>query len=166
MTKADHASSPRHHVTKAQKCGPIRSLLAAAHTFRGRVSIAMAAVAAAIADPKGYLPAAASEGALVARALGPGTLVAGSGTGVVATRAQLWRARNARLLHVAADVIALGRWRALPLADGEVSPVEMVQHRLAPRIAVLSNSCSAAAMDEEGWGSLAAALLESGIQTS
>jgi serine/threonine protein kinase len=43
-----HIAPPRHDVTKVQKRGPIRSLLAAAHTFRGRVSIPMAAVTAAI----------------------------------------------------------------------------------------------------------------------
>jgi len=39
---------------------------------------------------------------------------------------------------------------------------EIVQRGLAPRIAVLAGCGSAAATDEEGWGSIAAALLESG----
>jgi serine/threonine protein kinase len=115
-----------------------------------------------IADPKGDLPGAAMEGRIVAKVVGQGAILAGSGTSVVATRARLWAARDASLLHVAAHVAALGRWRVLPLADGTVDPVEVLQNRLAPRIAILSSNGSAAAMDEEGWGSLAAALLESG----
>jgi len=48
------------------------------------------------------------------------------------------------------------------MADGDVEPSEMVRQRLAPRLAVLAGCGSAAALDEEGWGSIAAALLESG----
>jgi len=115
-----------------------------------------------IADPRGDLPGAAVEGAVVAEALGPGTQRSGSGTSSPATRAQLWAARDARLLHVAGHVGVVGRWRALHLADGDVGPAEIVQRGLAPRIAVLAGCGSAAATDEEGWGSIAAALLESG----
>jgi tetratricopeptide (TPR) repeat protein len=115
-----------------------------------------------IADPRGDLPSAAVEGAVVAEALGPGALRSGSGTVFPATRAWLWAARDAELLHIASHVGVLGRWRALHLADGDVDPAEMVQRHLAPRIAVLAGCGSAAATDEEGWGSIAAALLESG----
>jgi len=55
-----------------------------------------------------------------------------------------------------------GHRRALRLADGDIDPAEMVRGRLAPRLAVLASCGSAAAKDEEGWGSIAAALLESG----
>jgi len=99
---------------------------------------------------------------VVARALGSGAQVSGSGTPVPAVRAQLWAARDAALLHIASHVGALGRWRTLHMADGDVDPAEMVQRGIAPRIAVLASCGSAAAMDEEGWGSIAAALLESG----
>lgn len=47
-TKADHVSRARHDVRKVRKRGRLRSLLATARTSRGRVSIAMAAVAAVI----------------------------------------------------------------------------------------------------------------------
>ena len=75
---------------------------------------------------------------------------------------RLWAARDAGLLHIAVYVGEVGRWRALRLLDGEIGPSKMVQQRLAPRIAVLAGCGSAAALDEEGWGSIAAALLESG----
>jgi CHAT domain-containing protein len=52
----------------------------------------------------------------------------------------------------------------LHLADGEVTPSDLVQHGLAPRIAVLSSNRSGVATDEEGWRSLASALLESGTE--
>jgi CHAT domain-containing protein len=48
------------------------------------------------------------------------------------------------------------------MADGEVDPAEMLRHGLAPRLAVVAGCGSAAAMDEEGWGSIAAALLDAG----
>jgi tetratricopeptide (TPR) repeat protein len=115
-----------------------------------------------MADPQGDLPGAAMEGAVVARALGAGARVSGSGTSFPATRARLWEARDAELLFVAAHVVNRGHRRALRLADSDIGPAEMVRGRLAPRLAVLASCGSAAAMDEEGWGSIAAALLESG----
>jgi len=115
-----------------------------------------------IADPRGDLPSAAAEGAVVTEALGSGALVFGSSTLFPATRDRLWAAGDAAVLHIAGHVGQLGRWRVLRLADGDVGPSEMVQRRLAPRIAVLAGCGSAAALDEEGWGSIAAALLESG----
>lgn len=118
-----------------------------------------------IADARHNLPAAAIEGAVVARALGPAVRVAGSGSARPATKAALWAGRDAALLHVAGHVVVLGRWRVLPLADGEVDPTEVLQHGLAPRIAVLASCGSAAATDEEGWGSIAAALLDAGTAT-
>jgi CHAT domain-containing protein len=66
------------------------------------------------------------------------------------------------VLHIAAHVADQGRWRTLRLADGDVDPAEMVRGHLAPHLAVLAGCGSAAAMDAEGWGSIAAALLESG----
>jgi tetratricopeptide (TPR) repeat protein len=117
---------------------------------------------AVIADPRGNLLRAAVEGVVVAQALGPGVQLSGAAAVSPATRSQLWLARDASSLHVAGHIGQLGRWRTLPLADGEVSPAELVQQRLAPRIAVLAGCGSAAAMDEEGWGSIAAALLQSG----
>lgn len=118
-----------------------------------------------IANPTGDLRDAADEGEVVAAALGPRAQLSGFRTSSPATRARLFAARDASLWHIAGHVSALGRWRALQLADGDVTPADILQHRLAPRIAVLAGCGSAAAMDEEGWGSIAAALLESGTST-
>jgi len=115
-----------------------------------------------IADPRGDLPSAGIEGAVVARALGAEARVSGAGRPSPATRSWLWAAQDAALLHVAGHVDLVDRWRVLRLADGDVNPAEMVQRGFAPRIAVLAGCGSAAALDEEGWGSIAAALLESG----
>lgn len=115
-----------------------------------------------LADPRGDLPGAAVEGAMAAGALGAAAQIAGSRAPVAATRARLWAARDAAVLHVAAHVRAVGRGRVLQLADGDVEPAEIVQRGIAPRIAVLADCGSAAATDEEGWGSIAAALLEAG----
>ncbi len=117
---------------------------------------------AVIADSRGDLLGAAIEGVIVAQTLGPETQLSGARTAVPATRSRLWAARDAALLHIAGHVGVLGQWRALRLADGDVEPAEIVQNRLAPRIAVLASCGSAAARDEEGWGSIAAALLEAG----
>jgi tetratricopeptide (TPR) repeat protein len=118
--------------------------------------------AVVIADPTGDLRGAADEGAAAASALGPGTRVLGSRSALAATRSRLWEVREPEVLCIAGHVTARGRARALALADAEVEPAEMVEHQLAPRLAVLSGCGSAAATDEEGWGSIAAALLESG----
>jgi tetratricopeptide (TPR) repeat protein len=115
-----------------------------------------------IADPRGDLPGAAAEGDTVARAVGSGVRVSGAKRERPATRAELWAGHDAALLHIAGHVVSHGRWRVLPMADGEVDPAEMLQHGLAPRIAVVASCGSAAATDEEGWGSIAAALLEAG----
>jgi hypothetical protein len=115
-----------------------------------------------LADPRGDLAGAAVEGDAVQRAVGPEVRLSGARTARPATRTELWAARDAALLHIAGHVVAHGRWRVLPVADGEVDPAEMLEHGLAPRIAVLASCGSAAATDEEGWGSIAAALLEAG----
>jgi tetratricopeptide (TPR) repeat protein len=118
-----------------------------------------------IADPRGNLVGAALEGAIVAQVLGATARVSGARTARPATRAELWAARDAALLHIAGHVVSLGGWRVLPLADGEVDPAEILRHGLAPRLAVVASCGSAAATDEEGWGSIAAALLEAGTAT-
>jgi len=115
-----------------------------------------------VANPTGDLQGAEKEGAVVLGALGAGVIVLGASRPVSATRSRFFEARNAELLHVAGHVTVLGRWRALHLADGDVDPADMVEQHVAPRVAVLAGCGSAAATDEEGWGSMAAALLESG----
>lgn len=117
-----------------------------------------------IAAPRGERPGSALEGAIVARALGSDAQRAGSGTGAAATRSVLWSARDADLLHLAGDIVAAPPWRVLRLADGDVEPAELVWRGVAPRIAVLSSNSSAVAMDEEGWGSLASALVQAGTE--
>jgi tetratricopeptide (TPR) repeat protein len=115
-----------------------------------------------IADPRSELPGAALEGNAVARAIGSAAQLSGSQSTRRASRAELWAARDAAVLHIAGHVISQGRRRVLPLADGDVEPAEIVQHGLAPRIAVVASCGSAAAIDEEGWGSIASALLLAG----
>lgn len=120
-----------------------------------------------LVDPQGNLPHAVREGAMVLEALAAELpareiLASGNGMALPATRERLWEARDAGLLHAATHVGTKGRWRVLLLANGEVDPTEIVQRGLAPRIAVLASCGSAAAKDEEGWGSIAAALLEAG----
>lgn len=118
-----------------------------------------------IADSAGDLFNAGLEGYSVASLLGPGARASGAYVSTAATRAALWTASRAELLHVAGHAVEQGGWRALLLSDGTAAPDEIVQRRLAPRLAVLACSGSAAAHDEEGWGSLAAALLEAGTST-
>lgn len=117
---------------------------------------------AVLADPTGDLEGAAEEGAIAAAALGPAAQVSGSRARVPATRARLLAARDAEVLHVAAHIVSRGHRRALRLADGDVEPAEMVRAGVAPRLAMLAGCGSAAATDQEGWGSIAAALLEAG----
>ena len=116
-----------------------------------------------IADPQGDLFSAAFEGHIVAGALGGAARLSGAWTASRATRDQLWAARGADLLHIAAHVG--GDRHVLSLADGEVTPAEIVQRGLAPRLAVLASCGSAAVWSEEGWGSLASAFLAAGTST-
>lgn len=112
-----------------------------------------------LADPQGNLPAAMAEGAQVADAV-PGALFVRA----EATSDRLWSARAAELLHVASHVDDRERTRWLRLADRAVNPTEIVEHALAPRLAVLASCGAAAAQDEEGWGSLAQAFLIAGSE--
>lgn len=117
-----------------------------------------------MADPQRNLPSAAAEGAMVAEELPPSARVFGLGGTPAATKARLREARDAGLLHFAGHASRRGQWRALELADGPLDAAEILEHGLAPRLAVLASCGSAAATDEEGWGSIAAALLESGTR--
>ncbi len=72
-------------------------------------------------------------------------------------------ARDAELLHVAAHVSATGPAAGAPPGRRRRRPRQRwLQAHLAPRLAVLASCSSAAATDEEGWGSIATALLEAG----
>lgn len=114
-----------------------------------------------LADPRGDLLSARFEGRLVAGLLGERAALAGADA-TPATSERLGDARHAGLLHVAAHVADHGRWRVLRLADRDVDPAEFVRLGIAPRLAVLASCGSGAAHDDEGWGSIAAALIASG----
>jgi tetratricopeptide (TPR) repeat protein len=115
-----------------------------------------------IADPLGDLFGATLEGYFVASELGARAQLAGGFTSISATRAELWKASRSELLHFAGPNGEQGRWRTLRLQDGDVTPDEIVQRGLAPHLAVIAGGGSAVSHDEEGWDSLAAALLEAG----
>lgn len=119
-----------------------------------------------LADPRGDLPLAKEEGTLVIEALRKEATqrpikFSGSSSHQPATSERLWEADGAGLLHVAAHVSFSKR--ALMLAGNEeVKSETIVSRRLAPRMAVLASCGSSASTDEEGWGSIAAALLDAG----
>lgn len=115
-----------------------------------------------LADPQRNLPSAAAEGALVTAMLAPNVRSFGTSGRPAATKASLLAARDAALMHFAGHATRRGQWRALELADGAVDAAELLEQSLAPRLAVLASCGSAAATDEEGWGSIAAAFLEAG----
>lgn len=92
----------------------------------------------------------------------------GLGTSTLAPRQRLWTARNAEVFYLAAHVDVRERRRVILLdaANGkgadEVPARELSAAGLAPKLAVLANCGSAAAQDESGWGSVAAALIGAG----
>ncbi|MBK7534245.1 MAG: CHAT domain-containing protein [Myxococcales bacterium] len=115
-----------------------------------------------------YLPAAKLEAIMVGCLTAP-TSPACTSAPKPASVADLDRARG-RLLHIAAHIEAPDEWTPPKLKlqagqdgqDGDVSVAKMKELALAPRLAVLMNCGSRDARDQEGWGSLAMALLESG----
>lgn len=118
-----------------------------------------------IADSKGDLRSAEVEGRLVARMVGDGARTFGLNPMQPATRESFRNARHASLLHVAGHADEHDGKRHLMLSDGTITPEEIVSERIAPQLAVLASCGSFAANDEEGWGSLAMALLEAGTST-
>jgi tetratricopeptide (TPR) repeat protein len=124
--------------------------------------------AVVLADPRGDLAAATTEGLIVVGAAekrARQVQLFGAAAEEPATLARLRASSGAGLLHVAGHVGTQGRWRALLLAgEEEINPAQIVQQGIAPRLAVLASCGSAAALDEEGWGSVASALLEAGTQ--
>ncbi|HEX3480424.1 MAG TPA: CHAT domain-containing protein [Kofleriaceae bacterium] len=116
-----------------------------------------------IVDPRVNVLAAV-EGAVVAATLAAHGLparVSGAGTRVPATLDRLREARNARLLHIATRRGGDSP-PSLELADGRIDAAELVRAHIAPRLAVLAESATAAAMDDRGSDSPAAGLLRSG----
>ena len=119
-------------------------------------------VAVILADPRGDLPGAAAEGVTVARAAGSDAKLFRGGD---ATLARLREAHDPGLLHLSVHTSKRGRWSTLELADGWITPPEIVDGGLAPRLAVLVGSDSAIGDDDEHRGSLTAAFLEAGTAT-
>jgi CHAT domain-containing protein len=103
------------------------------------------------------LHAAAEEASWVASRLGVPVRL-----GRAADTAALASARNATVLHLAAHTNEQANHRVVHLADGDVSPSAILDGRIAPSLVVLASCGSAAAHDEGGWGSLAAAFLAAG----
>ncbi|HET9620481.1 MAG TPA: CHAT domain-containing protein [Kofleriaceae bacterium] len=119
------------------------------------------AVVLADSDPERPLLSARIEARAVMHELGAGaTMYEGGGV----TFAHLREARDAEILHVAVHVVVEARWHAIRLAEHDVFPREIIAEQLAPKLVVLSGCESGVSEDEEGWGSVGAAFLESGAQ--
>jgi tetratricopeptide (TPR) repeat protein len=113
--------------------------------------------AVVLGDPRRDLPRAAAEAVRAAQRLGTAAHLHEA-----ATAERLASARSADVLHVAAHVHRYARDFALHLADALVRPADIVSAGIAPRLAVLASCGSAAARDQGGWGSIAAAFLRAG----
>ncbi len=110
-----------------------------------------------LADPRGNLPAAATEGLEMGKLLHSAVRTAGQ-----ATSGEFKKAASARVLHLAAHtgVDARGPW--LQLADRDVSASEIVAGRIGPRLVVLASCSSGVRPGRQMWGSLGAAFLAAG----
>ncbi len=110
-----------------------------------------------LADPRGNLPAAASEGREVAQLLGTEPLL-----GPAADRRTFRSAASASVLHLAghAGWGPGGPW--LELADGQVAPAAILSARVRPRLVVLASCASAFPSGRGLWGSPGAAFLAAG----
>lgn len=152
----------RHGATPLIKMRPIVRVLRlpetpCVHVTRSGHATVLAVPSRDPADPRRKLPGARIEGERVAE-----LLHTTSKTGVAATRAALFAAANDAVLHIAAHSKLGGA--AIPLADGEVSALEISAHRLAPSLTVLSVCSAATSKDAELAGSLAAGFLAAGSQ--
>ncbi len=112
-------------------------------------------------DPRGDLPAARTEVQEVARRLNV-TPHLGPTVTLELLRAGL---PNASLLHLAAhgEVTTSGS-RLLLGNDSTATAADLAALPQAPRLVVLASCGAAAARDDAGWGSLAAAFLDAGAQ--
>jgi tetratricopeptide (TPR) repeat protein len=114
-----------------------------------------------LADPRGDLPAAASEAEQLAGLLRGGRVrISGQ-----ASFAELKRASRARLLHLATHTGLGTRGPWLRLADRDVTAAEIVTGRIGPRLVVLASCASAVRPGRQMWGSLSAAFLAAGSQS-
>jgi tetratricopeptide (TPR) repeat protein len=110
-----------------------------------------------LADPRGDLAEAATEGREVARLLATFPRL-----GPAATRRALEAAAGASVLHIAghAGWGPGGPW--LELADGQMAPAAILAARVRPRLVVLASCASAFPSGRGLWGSLGAAFLAAG----
>jgi tetratricopeptide (TPR) repeat protein len=108
-----------------------------------------------IGDPLGDLPSAAAEAELVGQALEVQPWLARN-----ATRASLALGRSARVLHVATHSTIRLSEAALVLFDNPLSSLEIVNYRIAPRVAVIATCRSQ--VDDDPATSLVAAFLAAG----
>jgi tetratricopeptide (TPR) repeat protein len=115
--------------------------------------------AAVFGDPRLDLKEAEGEAREVAKVLGVDAMI-----GPNATVAALLAAGRVADLHIAAHSDDRGRRIVLHLADGDVGADDIARTGLAPGHVFLASCGSAAAGDEESWGSLAAAFLANGTE--
>lgn len=109
-------------------------------------------------DPRGDLPDARAEAVAAAASLG-----ATARLGADATPASFEReADGAAVVHLATHVEQTAAGPQVLLAGGSVGPAHIARLSHAPRLVVLASCGAAAARDDAGWGSLAAAFLSLG----
>ncbi len=112
-----------------------------------------------LGDARSDLPAATAEAQRLASAMGTTAALKRD-----ATPAALFRAKNARLLHVATHGEQGEDGRALQLYGGEVTAADILEHGIAPEVAVLSGCATAASDAPESWNGFPSALLAAGSQ--
>jgi hypothetical protein len=112
---------------------------------------------AILGDARGDLPAARDEARWVGEHFHVRPSLAGA-----ASRDALDAARGTDLLHVAGHADSLVSGAVLRLADGDLNARDIAEMLPGPRVVVLASCGAAAARDDGGWGSLAAAFLAAG----
>jgi CHAT domain-containing protein len=113
-----------------------------------------------IADSMGDLPGARQEAVALAAQRGQRAYL-----GWEATFDRLEAARDATLLHLAVHGDPSSHGNVLRLAGRDATAADIVEQRIAPRLAVLAGTATAASRDVEGWGALSSAFLAAGSQT-
>ncbi|MFT3696264.1 MAG: CHAT domain-containing tetratricopeptide repeat protein [Kofleriaceae bacterium] len=78
-----------------------------------------------------------------------------------ATVAAVMNSGNARVLAIATHAEVTTSGARLILADGVVTPADIIDHKVSPSLAVIA-SCKSAAVGVDAWGALAGAFLATG----
>ena len=107
-----------------------------------------------VGDAAGDLPGARAE--VVRRGAGQAMM------GGQATLAAVEQAADAALLHVAVHGRLTSAGGTLELSDGALSAAEIIEHRIAPRVVMMTGCATAAGADAEDWTSLPSAFLAMG----